>query len=721
MRRLAVAAGLLAPAAVLLFFTLRPEADATVRDSLGHFYVVTFTTFAAAVISLLLVTALGAAAEARHLLAAAAFVVMGALFASHGAATPGAIIAGFHPAVTWSAWLTLAGGGLLFALAGLQRPGPPVRPRALRAIIAASAGAVLLYLAIAVLAPGLLDAIDSQAAPAHRYAIFAVTVVLWLAAAAGFARSWRATRSPVDASLAFVAFWLAQAGASLHLFEVWQLSWWLYHALLLIGFLVTAGVLLREYERARQFRLVHYYLAIATVVTALLALTASHLYAESTYRQALGDLETTTRALAAELSASVARQLPADATASQVYARYGASLDGLPLGELALFSTGGFQVYPSGEDDYTVESVGGPAFAAALAGEPQVRVFAPDDAPPGYAPAGSAHVVQTLVAFRGATGAPGGVAIFTRAAPELDRAILAARQTGLVLSALTMGLLFAALLTVVLRADRLIGARNAELAAAYHDLRAAEAMRDDLTHMVVHDLRNPLTAIAASLDLMGHAAAANRPDLRAQFVANARGAVTRMTELLEDILAVGKIEVGELSPQLSRVALEPLLAERLRSFRPQAEVQHKRLELVCTPQLVARLDPALIGRVVDNLVGNALKYTGDGGRIEVSALAEPGGVSLRVRDNGDGVPDEYKQAIFGKYVQVPDDRSVRKGTGLGLTFCQLAIEAHGGRIWVEDAPGGGSDFRFWLPLGDDGAAGDGAAGDGASGASASDA
>jgi signal transduction histidine kinase len=234
--------------------------------------------------------------------------------------------------------------------------------------------------------------------------------------------------------------------------------------------------------------------------------------------------------------------------------------------------------------------------------------------------------------------------------------------------------------------------------------------------MVVHDLRNPLTAIAASLDLMGHAAAANRPDLRAQFVANARGAVTRMTELLEDILAVGKIEVGELSPQLSRVALEPLLAERLRSFRPQAEVQHKRLELVCTPQLVARLDPALIGRVVDNLVGNALKYTGDGGRIEVSALAEPGGVSLRVRDNGDGVPDEYKQAIFGKYVQVPDDRSVRKGTGLGLTFCQLAIEAHGGRIWVEDAPGGGSDFRFWLPLGDDGAAGDGA-----SGASASEA
>ncbi len=85
--------------------------------------------------------------------------------------------------------------------------------------------------------------------------------------------------------------------------------------------------------------------------------------------------------------------------------------------------------------------------------------------------------------------------------------------------------------------------------------------------------------------------------------------------------------------------------------------------------------------------------------IHVSAQAEDGRMRMSVRDDGEGIPDDYKEHIFGKFAQAPnaEGRSARKGAGLGLAFCRLVVEAHGGQIWVEDAPGGGSDFIFWLP------------------------
>jgi len=99
------------------------------------------------------------------------------------------------------------------------------------------------------------------------------------------------------------------------------------------------------------------------------------------------------------------------------------------------------------------------------------------------------------------------------------------------------------------------------------------------------------------------------------------------------------------------------------------------------------------------LIGNAFKYTAEGtGRIGVSGYAEDGRVAVHVIDNGEGVPDVYKDKIFSKFVQAPDEkRALRKGTGLGLAFCRLVVEAHGGEITVQDAPGGGSDFVLWLP------------------------
>jgi signal transduction histidine kinase len=110
-------------------------------------------------------------------------------------------------------------------------------------------------------------------------------------------------------------------------------------------------------------------------------------------------------------------------------------------------------------------------------------------------------------------------------------------------------------------------------------------------------------------------------------------------------------------------------------------------------------DQGKILRVVANLVDNALKYSPSGGQVTLSA--EPGQekmIVVRVRDNGPGVPEEFRQKIFERFSQIPGVRGRRRGTGLGLTFCKLAVEAHSGQIWVESNPTGGSDFIFTLPV-----------------------
>ena len=119
-KRLLIGTAFLAPALVLLWFYLQPHLDVSINAPLLHFYIVTFTTFSAAVVSILLSATLRDIAQPRHYLAALAFAVIGVIFFAHGLATPGALIGYFHPAVVWSSWLTLFGGGVIFALAGLD-------------------------------------------------------------------------------------------------------------------------------------------------------------------------------------------------------------------------------------------------------------------------------------------------------------------------------------------------------------------------------------------------------------------------------------------------------------------------------------------------------------------------------------------------------------------------------------------------------------------------
>jgi len=474
MKRLLILLALIAPALALVFFWFNPAADVSYSIPVAHFYIVTFTTFSAAVISILLAASLGAEAKPRHTLAAAAFAVVGSVFFSHGLATPGALIDHFHPAVQWSAWITLFGSGALFAAAALDGPNGMPAWLPVRRVVITAIGGVLLYSAIAAFAPGWLSGVDAffttLASPWHRYAIFAITLALWLWAAFGLWRIWRVTRNRIDGVLAFMAFWLATATVSMHLFEIWHLAWWLYHLILLFSFGVTMFIFAAEYEQIRQFRLVRYYLAASLIITALLALAASAIFTQFAYDTLVSETQASASSIANNLANSLMNDMPDVALTGTlegldkkpgVRALLRTRLAGLPIASVALYATNGLAAYASEEEWIGVKVENRAAFDAALAGATTVLIRQPNDAPATYSPPTSVHIVETYAPLRpSADGKPIGVLVTIQEAPRLNKASISARINGLVTAAITMGLLFIALLSVVGRADRILTERT---------------------------------------------------------------------------------------------------------------------------------------------------------------------------------------------------------------------------------------------------------------------
>ena len=238
-----------------------------------------------------------------------------------------------------------------------------------------------------------------------------------------------------------------------------------------------------------------------------------------------------------------------------------------------------------------------------------------------------------------------------------------------------------------------------ELERAYADLRRAEAMRDDLMHMIIHDLRAPLTSIMASFDLIG-IAADKLPDKTLQhYLTNARAAARRTLWMIDDLLNLSKLEAGQLQPALESFSLPAMLADKQEAYLTQLTREGKSLTVNVPPNLPAvRADKDLISRVLDNLISNALKYTLSGGHIDIGVELNEQSFIVRVYDDGDPIPPEEYARIFEKFIQGSNASAhLEKGTGLGLAFCRLAIIAHGGKLWVESPSDRGSTFVFPLP------------------------
>jgi PAS domain S-box-containing protein len=243
-------------------------------------------------------------------------------------------------------------------------------------------------------------------------------------------------------------------------------------------------------------------------------------------------------------------------------------------------------------------------------------------------------------------------------------------------------------------------ARRAALAIdnarLYRSAQEARRARDELMGVVAHDLRNPLNTILVTASALSRKLKAEPPGSSGHMlVAGITDAVHRMNRLVEDLLILTRMESGRLSVEPCDVSPERLVAEAIELTRPLAE-RHQLLTVLPPglPPVYADRDRVL--QIFSNLLGNALKFTPSGGRIEVGAERSGHQVCFWVRDTGQGIPPEHQIHIFNRFWQA-DQRDMR-GAGLGLAICKGLVEAHGGRIWVESTPGAGSTFRFTLPV-----------------------
>lgn len=219
-------------------------------------------------------------------------------------------------------------------------------------------------------------------------------------------------------------------------------------------------------------------------------------------------------------------------------------------------------------------------------------------------------------------------------------------------------------------------------------------LRDDLTHMVVHDLRNPLAVICGFLDILEFHEAQKLSVRARALIPVARGNVEDLLNMIGSLLDVSKMGAGEMKLQREPCDLDALIRAVLATTRPLHGTRTVTLDAPESPFAVTA-DVGLLRRVFQNLLSNALKYTPAGGDIRIVVTLSGSEVRVAVTDTGPGIAPEYHQRIFEKFGQVEDGHN-RVGTGLGLTFCKLVVEAHGGRIGVESEIGKGS--TFWLAL-----------------------
>jgi signal transduction histidine kinase len=235
-----------------------------------------------------------------------------------------------------------------------------------------------------------------------------------------------------------------------------------------------------------------------------------------------------------------------------------------------------------------------------------------------------------------------------------------------------------------------------QLLESYEQLQKLEGLRDDLTHMIVHDLRTPLTNIIGNLQTLQEADYDR--ELTQEFVPVAVEAGQTLLGMVNDLLDISKLEAGQMVLEITEFPVAEVIEMALDSVRGLAE--RKGLELsaeVSPPDLRLRADEDKIRRALTNILGNAVKFTREGS-VRVQARGEDGGVLISVTDTGEGIPEADRERIFGKFSQV-EGRSAghTMSTGLGLAFVKLAVEAHGGRAWVESEIGKGSTFFASLP------------------------
>lgn len=229
-------------------------------------------------------------------------------------------------------------------------------------------------------------------------------------------------------------------------------------------------------------------------------------------------------------------------------------------------------------------------------------------------------------------------------------------------------------------------------------LQALEELRDDLTRMIVHDLRTPLTSIVGGLQSLPEIGDLN-PQQQEILDISLDGGFT-LLGMVNDLLNISKMESGALQLDFGEMEAAQIIDQAWQQVRSLATMkEHTMITEVAEGLPAFTADRGLSLRVLVNLLGNAIKFTPPGGEVTVAAKNyDKNSILFAVSDTGPGIPEEYSEVIFEKFGQLENGRAGKHSTGLGLTFCKMAVEAHGGRMWLESEPGCGAQFNFTLPV-----------------------
>jgi signal transduction histidine kinase len=222
-------------------------------------------------------------------------------------------------------------------------------------------------------------------------------------------------------------------------------------------------------------------------------------------------------------------------------------------------------------------------------------------------------------------------------------------------------------------------------------------LREDLIAMIYHDIRSPLANIVSSLDLFDAMLPADGDPSYRSLLSIALRSTERIQRLTNSLLDISRLESGQKIGNLFSTSPRLLARDAIDAVEHLAENKNQSIDITIPENVpYPQVEADMIRRVLINLLENSIKFTPPGGHITIGAEASGPWVMMWVQDDGPGIPPEDQERIFNKFTRLNVAEGT-KGIGLGLAYCRLAIEAHGGRIWVESKPGEGARFYFLLP------------------------
>lgn len=737
---------------LLAIFKLLPQLDRTYQAPFGHFWVVTIAAVIAVGLALLMLRVGVVRQDGRVLVISAGLLALSTIFFVHAVATPNVVFARTVHATAWSTPIALLVTAVVLAASTIERLAQQAWiVRRWRWWLGVGAVVWLLYAGFMLVyvpreaaiaaeranadhlnqayagnttssaAPNGADA-TMQArmmsiAPFTLPPLYATIICLYVATAVAYGRQYRRSPTRPLFAMAIGALLLAQTALAAYLGPLWHLSFWLYHVLLLAGVLTVAYGILIGYEQ-----------------TGSLSSTVEGLFLGRTIERQHAAFQHGMTTLLLALEQSDPSRLPQ--VRNELRQRFALAEDQLDLLQHAVELVAGER-----EEQRRLQALVAVSRAATLNLDPDallrdaVQSFAEttdaaicaigvvDGTTVGFAPQHCrsylGNITQGVTVPQSALPAsfwqerdavlvgPLSDAFGAFNGGSHPALLLPMRHHDRVLGLLLMQPKAASIDEHVVAICRSIVAHLAgalanaqlhrELRLKHARLQRSEQAREELAQMVVHDLKNPLTSIKGFHTLL--TLTSLTPEQH-DFVQGAARSAATMTQLVNDMLDLARLEEGRLELQRVETDLADVLSGCRDDLRAWSEDAQKPIVVqIDTPMPPLLIDTGLMRRVVVNLLSNALKHTPRGTQITVRAELHAHAAQITVHDTGPGIAPERLATLFERWSTSGSANREQSNTGLGLSFCKLAVEAHGGTIAVASTPEDGTTFTITLPPG----------------------